>query len=255
MAARSAAKPPSRARGRRSSQAKKLLALSQISEAVTSDLSLDAALDRIVRVTAEALGFRICSLMLYDEEKKELALRATQSVSQAYNAKSNLRLGEGIAGLAAQERRPIAARDVRKDPRYVNQKIAKQEGLCSLLSVPLLHRGNVVGVLNCYTAEPSEFKPDENAMIMTVAGEAAIAIQNARLAAEKEEMRDRLEERKLVERAKDILVAQRGISGEEAYRILQRESMNRRKPIKEIAQAVILASELGSRPGSKAAAT
>lgn len=248
---RSADRPRS-ARMRRTSNARKLAGLSEISAAVTSSVPLDVALDRIVRVTADVLGFKICSLMLFDEAKQELVLKATQSVSAAYNSKPNLKLGQGIAGTAAQQRRLIAVRDVRQDPRYVNQAIAKPEGLCSLLSVPLVVKGALVGVLNCYTTEPYEFAQQDTDMVMTAAGEAAIAIQNARLMSEKEEIRSRLEERKLIERAKDIIVEQRGISGKEAYRVMQRESMDRRKSMKEIAEAIILASELaaGSRPGT-----
>jgi len=136
---------------------KEIQALIKISKAITTDFCLDNLLPLIVKVTAEAWGSRICSLMLLDDKKQELVVRATQSVSEEYNRKSNIKLGEGIAGRVALENRPITVWDVKKDPRYINKEIAEKEGLCSLLSVPLSVKGKIVGVLNCYTSSPHRF--------------------------------------------------------------------------------------------------
>src|SRR4030043_1924635 len=90
-------------------------ALSRISEAMTSDLYLEDVLKLIVTVTAEVMGSKICSLMLLDEEKRELVIRATQSVSEDYNKKPHVKLGEGIAGIVAMEGRPMSGLDVKVD--------------------------------------------------------------------------------------------------------------------------------------------
>ena len=112
-------------------------ALSKISEAIASDLYLEDILRLIVAVTAEVMGSNICSLMLIDEKKNELLIRATQSVSEEYNKKPPLKIGEGIAGKVAKENRPIAVKDVTKEKEYKYKDIARKEGLCSLLCVPL----------------------------------------------------------------------------------------------------------------------
>ena len=104
-------------------------ALFKISKAITSDLYLEDILRLIVTVTAELLGSNICSLMLVDEKTDKLIVRATQSISEEYNKKQPLKIGEGIAGKAARENRPIVIKDVAKEKEYKHKYIAKREGL------------------------------------------------------------------------------------------------------------------------------
>ena len=136
-------------------------ALARISEAITSDSYLEDILKLIVSVTAEVMGSKICSLMLLSKSNQELEIKATQSVSEAYNKKQNIKLGEGIAGKVAKNGKPITILDVRKDPLYVNTDIAKKEKLCSLLSVPLAVKGQIIGALNSYTSSPHKFSKSE----------------------------------------------------------------------------------------------
>lgn len=226
------------------SYSKQIEALSKISKAISSELYLDNILKLIVTVTAEVMGSKICSLMLLDEDKRELIVRATQSISEEYNRKPNLKLGEGIAGRVAQENRPISVLDVKKDPRYISVKIAKKEKLCSLLSVPLSVRRKAIGVINCYTSSPHRFTKSEMDVLTTVANQAAIAIENTELMVRSKVIQEELETRKLVERAKDVLMEELAISGREAFRKIQKQSMNSRRPMREIAEAIILAREI-----------
>jgi len=230
--------------GKSESYGKQIRALSRISKAISSEIYLDNILKLIVTVTAEVMGSKICSLMLLDEDRKELIVRATQSISEEYNKKPNVKLGEGIAGRVAQENRPISVLDVRKDPRYVSMEIAKKEKLCSLLSVPLSVRGKAIGVINCYTSSPHRFTKSEMDVLTTVANQAAIAIENTELMVRSKVIQEELETRKFVERAKDILMDEMAISGQEAFRKIQKQSMNNRRPMREIAEAIILAREI-----------
>jgi signal transduction protein with GAF and PtsI domain len=233
--------------GNNSHYVEQIEALSKISKAITSDLYLEDILRLIVTVTAEVMRSKICSLMLIDENSKELVVRATQSMSEEYNKKPNIKLGEGIAGRVALENRPIVVLDVKKDPGYINTKIAEKEGLCSLLSVPLSVKGRVIGVINCYTSFPHRFTNTEIAVLTTVANEAAIAIEHTELLVKTKIVQQELESRKLVERAKDILMRRLNLTGEEAFRKIQRDSMNTRKSMREIAETIILANEIGLR--------
>jgi signal transduction protein with GAF and PtsI domain len=219
-------------------------ALTQISKAITSDLYLEDILRLIVTVTAKVMGSKICSLMLLDEKKGELVIKATQSVSEAYNKKPNIKLGEGIAGWVAKENKPIVSLDVRYDPRYINTAIAKKEGLCSLVSVPLSVKGKTIGVLNSYTSSPHKFTGDEINILTSVANQAAIVIENAQLMVQSKVITEELETRKAVERAKGILMKQEGLSEEGAFRRIQKYSMDSRKPMREIAEAIILAYQM-----------
>ena len=114
-----------------------------------------------------------------------------------------------------------------------------------MLSVPLNIKGRVIGVLNCYTDSPHEFTEEEINLITTIANQAAVVIENAQLMLKTREIQEELETRKIVERAKGILMRMQGLSEEEAFRRIQKKSMNMRKPMKEIAEAIILTEELG----------
>ena len=223
---------------------KKIEALSRVSQTIASNMYLEEILKLIVMVTAQAMNSKICSLLLLDEEKNELVIRATQSVSDAYNRKPNIKLGEGIAGLVAKENRPIAALDVREDSRYINREIAKKENLCSLLSVPMCVKGKVIGVLNCYTSVKHKFTKEEIDILIAVANQAAVAIENANLMLKSKMIEEELKTRKFVERAKGILMKSLGISEDEAYRKIQKRAMDARRTMREIAEAIILAKEL-----------
>ncbi|MHB8895400.1 MAG: GAF domain-containing protein [Candidatus Geothermincolia bacterium] len=222
-----------------------LQALSEISQAITSDTYLDDILRLIVVVTAKVMSSNICSLMLVNEQTGELEIRATQAVSEAYLKKPPVLVGVGLSGIAARDDKPVACWDVKEDDRYVNKNVAIKENLCSLLCMPMSIRGKVVGVINCYTSVPHEFTREEMTILATVANQAAMAIENTDLMMKAKLMEEELETRKIIERAKDILMEQRDISGYEAFQAMRRKSMDTRRPIREIAEAVILAHEIG----------
>lgn len=219
-------------------------ALTKISKAIASDLYLEDILRLIVVVTAEVMGSNICSLSLIDEKKNELIIRAAQSVSEEYNKKPPIKIGEGIAGEVAKEGKPITVLDVRKDKRYINRDIAKKEGLCSLLCAPLIVKGKVIGVINCYTPTPHEFTETEINLLTSIANQAAVAIENTELMVKSKVIQEELETRKLTERAKGILMKKEGLTEEQAYLKLQKYSMDKRKPMREVAEAIILAADM-----------
>jgi len=218
-------------------------ALAKISEAVTSDKYLEDILRLIVTVTAEVMHSKICSLMLLND-KKELVVKATQSISDSYNQKPNIKLGDGLAGLVASEGKSLTSDDVREDKRYVNRDIAKKEGLCSLLCVPLRVKGEIVGVLNSYTSKPHKFNDAEITILNSVANQAAIVIENFRLVVETKVVKEELESRKIIEKAKGVLMKRRQLDEDMAYSLMRKYSMDNRKSIKEVANAIILNDEM-----------
>ena len=222
------------------SHAKQLEAISKVSKTITSNLYLEDILKLIVTVTAEIMDSKVCSLMLIDEKTRELVLKATQSMSEAYNKKAHLKIGEGIAGKVALQNKPMAIYDLTKETEYKYKDIAAKESLKSLLSVPLAVRGKVIGVLNNYTSYPHKFTKNEINILTTVASQAAIVIENAELMVKTKVVQEELEARKLVERAKGILMREQGMAEDEAFRKIQKQSMDLRKSMREIAEAIIL---------------
>ncbi len=223
---------------------KQIEAISKVANLITSGLYLEELLRLIVHVTAEAMNSKISSLMLLDPESKELVVRATQSISEAYNKKPNIKLGEGIAGIVARDNKAVTILDVKEDSRYLNRDIAKKEGLCSLASVPLAVKGRVIGVLNCYTSKKHKFSKSELDVLTALANQAAVAIENAELDLRARSAEEALTTRKLVERAKDILSQEANILPSEAYRLIQKQSMDSRKSMREVAEAIILSKEI-----------
>jgi signal transduction protein with GAF and PtsI domain len=226
------------------SYAKQLEAISKVSGTITSNLYLEDILKLIVTVTAEIMNSKICSLMLLDEKTGALALKATQSMSDIYNSKPPLKVGEGIAGKAAASNRAIAVYDISASPEYKFKDIAKREGLKSLLSVPLAVKGRVIGVLNSYTSFPHKFTKNETNILTAVANQAAIVIENAELMVKTRVIQEELETRKVIEKAKGILMRDHGLSEKEAFRRIQKQSMDTRKSMREIAEAILLIEKI-----------
>jgi GAF domain-containing protein len=140
----------------------------------------------------------------------------------------------------ASENQPAIVSDVRVRDDYLYPDMARKEGLVSLLSVPLAVKGRVIGVINCYTSRPHDFTEPEVTVLTTIANQAAIAIENTELLVRSRVIQEELESRKLIERAKDILAAEGATGGDEAYRKMQQMSMNMRRPMRQIAEAIII---------------
>jgi signal transduction protein with GAF and PtsI domain len=225
---------------------KKLEALSKISKAISSDLYLEDILRLIVVVTAEVMKSKVCSLWLVDERDGALKIRATQAMSEEYLKERSLAPGEGVVGYVFGENKPLMIYNVLKEPRYNEKELAQKEGLVSMLSVPMCVKDKVIGVINCYTSYPHRFSKSEVEVFTTVANQAAVAIENAGLIRKAKMIEDELITRKLVERAKGILMREHRLSEEEAFRRLQKKSMDLRKSMREIAEAVILAHQIGT---------
>jgi signal transduction protein with GAF and PtsI domain len=231
-------------------KARQVEMLSQVSQTITSNRYLEEILHLIVTMTAQMMGSTICSIVLVDEEQQTLAIKATQSLSDAYRNKPPLRIGESISGLAVKERRPIAVLDVRNEPGYMYPDVAKREGLCSLLCVPMMIKDRVIGVINSYTSYEHRFSEEDIQVLSAVANQAAVAIEHTRLMERSLAIQEALESRKLIERAKGVLMKQQGVGEEAAFQLLQRQSMNTRKSMREIAEAVLLATALQPRRDS-----
>ena len=223
-----------------------LQALKEISTAISSDRYIEDILRLIVTVTAQAMNSEVCSLWLIEEDEECLRVRATQTMNKDYLKERSLKLGEGVVGFVAQRDEPANIPDVLKEQRYKEKELAKKMGLHSMLSVPMKVRDRVVGVINCYTSYKHNFSDTELDLLTTVANQAAICIENTELMVRSKVIQEELEARKLIERAKGLLMKDFGLQEEEAFQMIRKKSMNSRRSMREIAEAVILANELKS---------
>ena len=222
-------------------------ALTDISQAITSELYLEDLLKLIVMVTAKVTGVDICSLWLVDEESNppKIRLKATQAIAPEYVKDRALDLTEGVVGHVVTTRLPLTIKNVLTDRRFKEKEMAKHLGLASMVGVPLeMADGNVIGVLNCFTSAPHEFSTTEINLLKAVANQAAVAIRNTELMVKTAVIQEELESRKRIERAKEILMQRRQLTGEEAYRWMRKRSMDTRKSMREIAEAILLSEDL-----------
>jgi signal transduction protein with GAF and PtsI domain len=225
-------------------KAKQLDLLSQVSRTIVSDHYLKEILQLIVAMTAKVMDSKICSIMLLDEKQEELVISATQSLSNDYINKPSLKVGQSISGRVVLEKKPITVLNVTKEPGYMFPGVAKKEGVVSLLSVPMMIKDRVVGVINSYTKSEHVYKKEEIDILQAVANQAAVAIENTNLSHEILAAKEALESRKVIERAKGILMKEMSLTEDEAYKKIHKKSMDMRKTMKEIAEAVILAFDM-----------
>jgi signal transduction histidine kinase len=155
--------------------------LSSVSRTINSTLNLDEALRAITGEACELMRARMCSLMMVDETRAWLDLRASFGAGDAYVKKPRLSTEESLLGVVVRRKKPLQVGNVQGDTRYQNVELARQEGLVSLLSVPLLFAGQSIGTLNVYTGRPYNFSNEEIRILSALAELSAIAIEKARL--------------------------------------------------------------------------
>ena len=234
------------------SAVKRMETLAAVAQAISAESYLDRILQSIAEMVAETLDSPVCSIMLVDEDRRELVITGAKCSSPDYLHKMPLKIEDSLIGRVVHEGRPIMIPNVLSEKQYHYPELARKAGLASLLSVPLFAREKVLGVVNVYTRTQRTFSDDEVDFVKVVAGQAATAIENARLMSETLEMKRTLETRKLVERAKGILQYKHNLTEEEAYLRLRNESRRLRRPMRDLAEAVIMADDLNKGQGPSA---
>lgn len=159
----------------------RLGALSEVSRTIAQSPYLEEILQLLVNLTAQQFNFKVCTVRLLDETRGELVLRATQAPAKAYQRKRAIKLGESIAGRALAQNKPQIVEDVQNEADYIGHDLAAEQGLRSMICVPLTMQDKAVGVLSCYTSEIRAFLPDEIKALETLAKQAAFSIEHAKL--------------------------------------------------------------------------
>ncbi|MGQ9687842.1 MAG: GAF domain-containing protein [Desulfobaccales bacterium] len=151
----------------------------EISKTLGSTLAVDEVLDLIVRQITEAMGLKGATIRLVNPKTNTLELVASVGLSEKYLQKGAVDLDKSIAD--ALSGRPVAIYDVGHDPRLQYPKEAQEEGIASLVVIPMVHKGKVIGVMRLVTSEPREFTLDEVDFACAIAELGAQAIVNAQL--------------------------------------------------------------------------
>jgi len=185
------------------------------------------------------------SCLIYVLEGDELVLRASRNRHPDVVDRLKLRIGQGITGWVAEHREPVAISEKAwQDPRFEIFQALPEDTFEAFLSVPLTCRSRVVGVINLQHRAPHVYKPKEIRMISAIGFLVGAEIELARLEEVNSNLSEQLQTRKVVERAKGILQRDLRMSEEQAYLALQRQSRQKRKPMREIAEAIVLSDEV-----------
>jgi signal transduction protein with GAF and PtsI domain len=200
----------------------------------------------LTRVVEFASALVKCdSCLVYVLEGDELVLRASKNPHPEVVDRLKLRVGQGITGWVAEHREPVAIPEkAAQDPRFQFFHELPEDSYEAFLSVPLTCRGRVVGVINLQHRQHHAYRRREIRMISTIGFLVGSEIELARLEEANLTLSEQLQTRKVVERAKGILQRDLGLDEEQAYLTLQRQSRQKRKPMREIAEAIVLSDEV-----------
>jgi signal transduction protein with GAF and PtsI domain len=151
----------------------------EVTKTVTSKLELQEVLDTIVKKLPSVMGLRAATIRLLNEEGSKLILVASHGLSKKYLERGPVDLEENVR--EALQARPVAIFDVTTDPRVKYQKEAEEEGIKSMLTLPIIARGKVIGILRLLSNVPRQFTEEEINFAASLAEVCGIAIENARL--------------------------------------------------------------------------
>jgi signal transduction protein with GAF and PtsI domain len=229
---------------RSSHSARRMQTLAAVAQAIGVESYLERILQAISEMLAETMDSAVCSILLVDAEKNEITVSAARCSAPDYMQRMPIRMGGSLIEYVIGQGQPMVVPDIHTEKRYRYPDLARKSGLMSLLAAPLLSQGKAIGCINIYTRDERNFSSDELGFVTVVAGEAALAIQNAQLMSETLEMKRKLEGRKLIERAKGILQHRHNLTEEQAYLRLRDESSRLKRSMRALAEALVLADDL-----------
>ncbi len=156
--------------------------LIEISRDLASTLDLDNLLGRIVHLAADLVEAEAASILLYDENSKQLHFRAATNLEEPLMEGLPVPVDASLSGWIVMNRQPILIADAENDPRHFDS-IGKAIDMTTrtLLGVPVMNKNRIIGVLETINKRQGEFTQEDLELTMALASQAAIAIENARL--------------------------------------------------------------------------
>ena len=217
--------------------------LHQVSSRIAAADPLHVVLGSIVEFVTTVIPCDSC--FIYVLEQGKLVLRASKNPHADLVDRLGVQLGQGITGWVAENREPVAiASNASNDPRFMIFRSLPEDHFEAILCTPILCATKVVGVINLQHRLTYQHTENEVRLLSTLGFLVGAEIERARLETENVQLANRLESRKAVERAKGVLQRDLGMSEDEAYRTMQKESRQRRISMQDIAEAILLGDDL-----------
>jgi uroporphyrinogen-III synthase len=217
--------------------------LHEISSRIAAADSLHLVLDRIVNFISTMIPCDSC--FIYVLEDDNLLMRASKNPHADLVDHMGIQIGQGVTGWVAKHRQPVAiASGASNDPRFKAFKNLPEDHFEAMLCTPIMCAGRVVGVITLQHRLSYRHTTHEVRLLSTLGHLIGAEIERARLEVENSQLANRLETRKAVDRAKSILQKDLSLSEDDAYQMMHRESRQRRKSMRDIADAILLSDEL-----------
>ena len=186
-------------------RARETRALLEAGRAVTASLDVARTVQVIMQQARSVLGVESCSIARVEAESDALVTLASLDLPESLTQQIRIRVGEGIAGLAVQERRPVQSEDLLTDPRVRYPHLARGSGFRSVMAAPLRVGERAIGAISVFRREVRRFSTAEEELLLALADQAAIALEHARLYAE--------QERVVAERTRELDAQKRFVRG------------------------------------------
>lgn len=198
-------------------------------------------LQKFIKIISNIISIDSCLIYFYDKDKKQLILIASKKPHKDQIGKISMEVGEGITGWVAQHKQTVAIeKEAYKDTRFKPFKELPEDKYESFLSVPITNKTGIIGVINLQNRTPATFSDDTIKIVESLVKIIASGFAKVVLERKVSTLENQLEERKVIEKAKGIIMKQKAVSENEAYQFLRHEAMKKRKSLREIADAVIL---------------
>ncbi|MFZ2641348.1 MAG: GAF domain-containing protein [Verrucomicrobiia bacterium] len=162
-------------------RAAQLETLITIGQDILLPLTLEEVLRHIVREARRLMRARLCSVLLLTPDREELELKASDGAGEDYVRRPNLKVADCLVGVVVRRKRHLTIPNVQESDQFRHTELARQEGLVSLLSVPLVSGEEVIGVLSVYTGEPHRFSNDEILLLTALGSLGSVAVRKAQL--------------------------------------------------------------------------
>lgn len=215
-----------------------------VAQSISAGNYLKRILSAISEMLADSFHPAVSVILIVDDEKKELTVSAAYCSVPGCIHKVPILMEGTVLEYVIRQCRPIIVSDIHREKRYRYPELTRKAGLTSVLAVPLSSRSKVIGSINIYARDERSFSDDEVGFATVVAGQAAIALQNARLMSESMDIKRTLEAREIIERAKAIIQRKYKITEEEAYLRMRNKSSKLRRSMRDLAETIILADAM-----------
>jgi uroporphyrinogen-III synthase len=212
--------------------------LNKTASRLSAATPLREVLNEVIRFVTAVTQCDSC--LIYVLEKDELVLRASKNPNLEVVDRLKMRVGQGITGWVAENLEPVVlAERAYSDDRFKVFNELPEDRFEAFLSVPVVNAGHLVGVINVQNRGRHQYSERDVRLIATIGFLIGAEIERARLESENSLLLDRLATRTFIDRAKGILQRNLQINEDEAYRMIRRESQNKRKSMKEIAEGIM----------------